>query len=235
VGAGTLRGASVPSRGSLLNGLVDAILVPQGAEFQAVSSGCKQGPPVIAIPAGPALAAFLTKLPPTTWKRVVLMGLCGSLDPCYGIGDVVIYRSCMAPTGETIECDRAFRGELAQRLTPGTPQVLGLTTPQVIAQAAEKQRYRQQWGAEVVDMEGLVAQRILTGRGIAVGMIRVVSDDSQQDLPDLSDAFDAQGQLQALSLAWALLRSPVAGARLVQGSLTALPVLGQVAARLAEG
>ncbi|WP_218079303.1 5'-methylthioadenosine/S-adenosylhomocysteine nucleosidase family protein [Anthocerotibacter panamensis] len=214
---------------------IDAILVPRGAEFQAVQRSCRNGPPVLAVPAGPALASYLEALPAhVNWKRVLLMGLCGSLAARYAVGDVVLYRACVSPSGQTALCDLELRTALARVLPAGTAQVVALTSPTVVAQAEQKRLWRKQSGAEVVDMEGQVAQRILAGRGIAVGMVRVVSDDSEHDLPDLKAAFDAQGDLQPLALAWALLRSPVAGARLVQGSLKSLQVLEQVARGLAQ-
>jgi Phosphorylase superfamily len=117
-------------------------------------------------------------------------------------------------------------------LAPDKEPVLALTSPQVVFRSADKQQYRQQLGAVVVDMEGQMVQSLLAEWGIAVGTIRVVSDDSQHDLPDLSDAFDDRGQLQPWSLAKALASDPVAGFRLVRGSLQALMVLDRVARQL---
>ncbi len=212
---------------------IDAILVPQGAEFAAVKRACQTGPPVFAIPAGPALATSLATLPTASWQRVLLLGLCGSLDDRYGIGEVVLYGATISPTGQRLECDRELREICARVLAPDPAQVLALTSPHVICRAAQKQHYREQLGAQVVDMEGQVAQTILASLGIAMGTIRVVSDDSRHDLPDLSNAFDAQGRLQTWPLARSLLGAPIAGARLVRGSLRALAVLDRVARQFA--
>ncbi len=212
---------------------IDAILVPQGAEFTTVQRACRSSPPVFAIPAGAALAAYLPTLPLADWQQVLVMGLCGSLDDRYAIGDVVLYRATISTSGHCLEGDRELLAELAEVLALGQDPVLALTSPQVVFRAAQKQRYRQQFGAVVVDMEGQIAQSILAERGIAVGMIRVVSDDSRHDLPDLSDAFDDRGQLQPWSLFTALASSPVAGVRLVRGSLLALTVLDRMARQFA--
>jgi Phosphorylase superfamily len=211
---------------------IDAILVPQGAEFATVQRACRSGPPVFAVPAGAAVAEYLPTLPLGSWQRVLVMGLCGSLDDRYGIGDVVLYRATISLSGKCLECDRELLAGLAGVLAPATDCVLALTSPQVVFRAADKQQYRQQLDAAVVDMEGQIVQSILAERGIAVGTIRVVSDDSHHDLPDLSDAFDDRGHLQPRSLFKALASDPVAGFRLVRGSLQALMVLDRVARQL---
>jgi Phosphorylase superfamily len=212
---------------------IDAILVPQGAEFATVQRACRRSSlPVFAVPAGAAVANYLPTLPLGSWQRVLVMGLCGSLDDRYRIGDVVLYRATISISGRCLECDRELLAGLAGMLAPDKDPVLALTSPQVVFRSADKQHYRQRLGAVVVDMEGQTAQSILAEWGIAVGTIRVVSDDSHHDLPDLSDAFDDRGQLQPWSLARALARSPVAGVRLVWGSLQALTVLDRVARQL---
>jgi len=208
----------------------DAVLVPQGAEYQAVARACQgyPGPSIIAVPAGAALGPRLeTLLSGQSWQRLLIMGLCGSLDPRFGLGSVVIYQACIGLDGQTETCDPDLRLELG-RVLPNA-EVLALTSARVVSLAREKRQYHAQFGAQVVDMEGQVALKVLTRHGIAVAMVRVVSDDSEHDLPDLNAAFTPQGGLQPLALAQALLKSPMAGLRLVHGSLQALRVLAQTA------
>lgn len=216
-----------------LNGAIDAILVPQGAEFTTVARACGATVPVVAIPVGAALAAYLPTLPLASWRRVLIMGLCGSLDDRHAIGDVVVYAATVGIDGRQWEGDRELMEILAESIEPAPARVLALTSPQVVFQAAAKQQYRQQYGAEVVDMEGQLAQSLLAERGIAVGTIRVVSDDCHHDLPDLSTAFDDRGRIRSWSLAQALVSNPVAGVRLVRGALRALAVLDRVARQFA--
>jgi uridine phosphorylase len=213
---------------------IDAILVPQGAEFAVVARACKSVP-VVAVPAGAALAGYLATMPIATWQSVLMLGLCGSLDDSYRIGDVVLCRATISPAGREMECDRALLDTLSSILTPSPDRVLALTSPNVVFRAADKQEYRSRFNAKVVDMEGQIAQTILAERGIALGSVRVVSDDNDRDLPDLSQAFDDRGRLQAWPLARSLLTSPLAGVRLVRGSLQALAVLDRVARQLELG
>ncbi len=216
-----------------MTGAIDAILVPQGAEFTTVARACGAAVPVVAIPVGAALAAYLPTLPLASWRRVLIMGLCGSLDARHSIGDVVVYAATVGIDGRRWEGDRELMEILTESLDPAPAQVLALTSPQVVFRAAAKQQYRQQYGAEVVDMEGQIAQSLLEQRGIAVGTMRVVSDDCHHDLPDLSAAFDERGRLRSWALAQALASNPVAGVRLIRGSLRALAVLDRVARQFA--
>jgi nucleoside phosphorylase len=213
---------------------IDAILVPQGAEFAVVARACNSVP-VVAIPAGAAVASYLATIPISDWQSVLMLGLCGSLDDRYRIGDVVVYRATISLTGKELECDRALLDSLTAMLTPPPDRVLALTSPHVVFRAADKQEYRSRFDARVVDMEGQTAQAILAERGIAMSSIRVVSDDSHHDLPDLSQAFDDRGRLQSWPLTKSLLSSPLAGARLVRGSIQALAVLDRVTRQLELG
>ncbi|NES98879.1 MAG: phosphorylase, partial [Desertifilum sp. SIO1I2] len=80
------------------------LLVPQGAEYQAVCRGLKQHPGtvpfVLPIPVGVnAVQRYLQ-----TWKQlpkqVYVLGLCGSLNPEYQVGEVVLYQKCLYVQGE---------------------------------------------------------------------------------------------------------------------------------------
>jgi hypothetical protein len=81
-------------------------------------------------------------------------------------------------------------------------------------------------------MEGFAYLEELQKRGIAVAMLRVVSDDLTGDLPDLSQAIDGKGNLKTASLAIAMLRQPLAATRLIRGSLIGLKALQQITTEL---
>lgn len=224
---------------------VDRILVPQGAEYRAICQGLQsidsQKPLVLPIPMGvnaliPYLEKwqqtkdFLNKLP----TRVLLMGLCGSLSPQYSVGDIVIYQACGYGRERLSwrECDSYLTELLCDRLQEKATLVKGLTSDRVIWSAQEKSYLGQTCQAEVVDMESYAALEILARAGIALAIIRVISDDCQQDLPNIMPAIGSDGSLQPFPLAMKMLQNPVAAIRLIRGSLRGLKVLQQVASDL---
>ena len=214
----------------------DAILVPRGAEYQAVCQGLESvraaTPRVVAIPAGPiAQASFLKASINPSWKRLWVMGLCGSLKPELGIGCVVVYRACTRSDGVALPCAPVEIEAIQKRLAEPS-SVLAFSADRVVTSAIEKRKLALDLNTEVVDMEGFAILEVLRNLEIAVGMVRVVSDDCEHNLPDLTGTIDSQGNLQPLPLAFALLRNPLAGLQLVSGSLRALDALRLTARRL---
>ncbi|MDZ8183463.1 MAG: phosphorylase [Nostoc sp. ChiSLP02] len=212
----------------------DIILVPQGAEYQAVCRGLRGVtgfiPTVLPIPIGmKALLQYLQEssenkqfLAPQS--RVLILGLCGSLSDRYTVGDVVLYQNCLYQDKRQ-ECDRSFTAELRSVLPNPHSPVNALTSDRVISSAAEKRRLNENLAVDVVDMEGFTALEFFNAAGVAVAMLRVVSDDCQHDIPDLTAAIDSDGSLRPLPLTMTMIRQPIAAARLIRGSLTALKVL----------
>lgn len=226
---------------------IDTILVPQGAEYKAVCRGLSgitgSIPTVLPIPVGmkPLLkylhasqenGQFLA-----TKSRVLIMGICGSLSDRYTVGDIVLYEDCVYQ-GKRQECDRPLTAELHSALstqysalsTQDSPLnlVKALTSDRVIWSFTEKRRLGETLAADVVDMEGFTALEFFNPAGVAVAMLRVVSDDCHHDIPDLTPAINSDGSLRPLPLAIGLLRQPLAATRLIRGSLKALKMLEQV-------
>jgi hypothetical protein len=203
------------------------LLVPQGAEYQAVqrglvrrqrSAGSSAGEtPVraIAIPAGTAVKKWLTEefqafdpqLAFQSQTQFLVLGLCGGLSDRTPLGTIVLY-------------DQPI---LAQQLK--IQSVQGITIDRVLCLASEKTQLAQESQADVVDMESQWIVEYLRSLGRVVQVIRVVSDDAQGDLPDLSAAFDTSGDLRPLALALAFIRHPIAALRLIRGALIALKQL----------
>lgn len=231
--------------------LVDLILVPQGAEYQVVCRGLRQSQtaiPVMPIPIGQTAVAktlqkwLLVDRAETLPQRVLVMGVCGSLHSNYRVGDGVLYESCQgletvletaletAPgrPSERQFTDPALTQQLHSVLSDRVSLVRSLTSDRVIHVASEKQRLGQHYGAAVVDMEGYAILQMLQKAGIAVAMLRTVSDDCHHDMPDLSTAISASGTLQPIPLALRLMRQPIASLRFIQGTLTALESLRQL-------
>ncbi len=229
---------------------IQAILVPQGAEYQAVCKGLnrvtRKIPQVIAIPIGsPGLIKYLEKLELVAELRkevqpkILVMGLCGSLKKEYNIGDVVIYQSCIYHKKSLIrEFDLDLITNLVNQLElhqkKQISKVKGITCDRIISSSAEKHHLAQTYDADVVDMEGFRILEFFNAIGVSVAMLRVVSDDSQHDLPDLNSAIAPDGSLQILPLALAMLRQPLAATGLIRGSLQGLKVLKQITTNMGK-
>ncbi|WP_341531162.1 phosphorylase [Nostoc sp. UHCC 0302] len=215
------------------------ILVPQGSEYKAVCRGLSRvtgtTPTVLPIPVGmEPVTKYLQK-----WHsenkhylnqpqaRVLIMGLCGSLNSRYAVGEIVLYQGCIYQ-GNFQECNRTFTAQIQSKISENVSLVKALTSDRVISSAAEKRHLGETLSTDVVDMEGFAALEFFQTTGIAVAMLRVVSDDCNHDIPDLSIAINSEGVLQPLPLAIGLLRQPIAATRLIRGSLKGLKVLQQV-------
>ncbi|MEH2070834.1 MAG: phosphorylase [Nostoc sp.] len=224
----------------------DIILVPQGAEYQAVCRGLRHVtnciPTVLPIPIGmkPLLQYLQQSIENGQFvagSRVLLVGLCGSLSNRYTVGDIVLYQDCVYQ-GKRQECDRTFTTQLHSALT--TPHsrlnlVKALTSDRMIWSASQKRTLGETLAVDVVDMEGFTALEFFNAVGIAVAMLRVVSDDCRHDIPDLTPAINSDGSLRPLPLAMGMLRQPLGATRLIRGSLIGLKVLKQVTNHIMSG
>ena len=183
------------------------ILVPQGQEYQAVIRGLQpiqsSKIEVLPIPIGcEYLTVYLKEwleseaVKSQSSLRVLVLGLCGSLSPKLKVGDIVVYQNCLPlipqdsvqnskDKDSVISCDFNLTLALHHRLIP-SHLVWGLTAKRVITSATEKEKLGQLYPVQVVDMEGVILLELLTKAGIKVAMVRVVSDDYDQNLPDLT-------------------------------------------------
>ncbi len=207
------------------------ILVPKGAEYQAVTKNFPQNHQnhnwqISPTPIGcSSVGKYLQSLEhPQQYHQVIVMGLCGSLNPQLKVGDIVVYGSCMYQS-QSLKCS-SLSINTAKSLVKFTVQAL--TSDRLIYLAAEKQTLYKNTQVDVVDMEGYVVLEFFRKLNIPVGMIRVVSDDAGHDLPNLETAIDQNGNLKPLELAIAFTKQPLAALRLIQGSLKSLQVLSQV-------
>jgi Phosphorylase superfamily len=224
---------------------VNAIFVPQGAEFKAVQRGLKRSGALdtvllYATPMGPQpTQKFLQQWlqmerkglgnGPGNGPSVLLVGLCGSLTAQLIVGDRVLYQSCIdgrvPPSVPVLHCDKLLLQALQERLNPSVTHVTGLMCDRLIHLATEKATLAQQYPTEVVDMEGYAFLQAFQSTNIKVGMMRVVSDNAQHDVPDLAAAMTETGELNSLALASSMIRQPRRALRLIQGSLAGLKQL----------
>ena len=181
-----------------MNHNIDTILVVQGAEYQAVKQGLKKTktsaksvnlPKIIPIPIGEKDAKkilenqqFLNESKP---EKVLIMGLCGSLSPQHSVGDIVLYQACIKDNS-TLTTDEELIATLQTQLNPNIPLVTALTSDRVIHSATDKQSLATTHPATVVDMEGFTYLQTLQSQGISVVILRIVSDDINHDLSNLT-------------------------------------------------
>ncbi|MFQ4146072.1 nucleoside phosphorylase [Chlorogloeopsis sp. ULAP02] len=223
---------------------IQAILVCQGVEYQAVCRGLRRVPSsinsVVPIPVGGnansrflPTSQYLQELLKLPKPRVLVMGLCGSLTPNYKAGEVVLYQKNIYQDNidsslQHKSCDRTFTCELDLLFQTKVPLVTALTSDRIICSADEKRHLHQILNAEVVDMEGFAILEFFEQTGVSVAMLRVVSDGCDRDILNLNSALSPDGSLQPLALTVAMLKQPIAATRLIRGSLQALKVLEEV-------
>ena len=267
---------------------IDLILVPQGAEYLAITRGIKTGvalnsncPEICPIPLGIKALDYLERASlmrkkeqahPWKGKNVLLMGLGGSLSKQCQPGDIVLPKSLrggvdrgfcssgnvLAEYGEDVDSvesssvyssaepigsmdviDTSLIQALHQRLIDTVselscpPKVVishGVTSDRIITTATEKQWLGQVYDAAVVDMESTHIFKFFQYRGAQVGIVRVISDGSEADIPELNSTIDRDGNLNFGAMIWQFFQQPVAAAHLVQGSLKGLKRLETIAA-----
>jgi nucleoside phosphorylase len=219
---------------------LDTILVPQGSEYQAVMKGWQKKPTcpsILAIPVGgkaveKALLRELMspKIGANSPQGIIVMGLAGSLSPQLKLGQIVLYRSCLdLESGQLLFCDPSATGYLVEKLGHKVQLVEALSSDRVITQAEEKQNLGKRYQVQVVDMEGAAILKFFAAQQIPVVILRVISDEINQSLPDLSQVYNSAGELQTWPLTKALISQPIAGFNLIRSSLYALKILEQLA------
>lgn len=228
--------------------LVDVIFVPQGAEYRAVQQGLAGipialRPQVYPLAIGPEATDQMAKdwllarsQTPDRPQHILLMGLCGSLQPQYGIGDIVLCDrnfSGFSP-GAGLDCDRNFNAALVTKC-PNLVRGNAITVRELVHSAQAKQALAHGLGNPgIVEMEGYALLNVLQPKEFSVSMLRVVSDDCHHDVPDLTVAIAADGTIKPLPLAGCFLRQPLGAIRLINGSLRALNQLKRITQQLFE-
>ena len=123
----------------------------------------------------------------------------GALDLVLSVGWVGAL-SVDVKTGECYVPSEIIDAQTGERflLTDGDRRLRLVTTVQV-ADAHEKHRLRESYGAVMVDMEAAAVARLAQMRRIPVCCFKAVSDAPDATLPNLNAFIDAQGQMRMLS------------------------------------
>jgi adenosylhomocysteine nucleosidase len=122
----------------------------------------------------------------------------GALDLVLSVGWVGALAD-EAKTGECYVPSEIIDAQTGERflLTDGDRRLRLVTTVQV-ADAHEKHRLRESYGAAMVDMEAAAIARLAQMRRIPVCCFKAVSDAPNATLPDLNSFIDAQGQMRMM-------------------------------------
>ncbi len=140
---------------------------------------------------------FQEALHGATPSIVFTCGFAGALIPSLRVADLVF---------DAQRTDAAMARAL---IALGCQPARFYCASRVAVSAAEKRLLRAQSGADVVEMESGVIQRICSERGISCVTLRAVSDTSDEDLPlDFNQLTSADEQLSPWRLALAILKAP---------------------------
>jgi adenosylhomocysteine nucleosidase len=122
----------------------------------------------------------------------------GALDLVLSVGWVGALAD-EAKTGECYVPSEIIDAQTGERflLTDGDRRLRLVTTVRV-ADAHEKHRLRESYGAAMVDMEAAAIARLAQMRRIPVCCFKAVSDAPNATLPDLNSFIDAQGQMRMM-------------------------------------
>lgn len=240
---------SSSSSGIPLTSCIDTILVPQGAEYKAVYEGFRGvklfNTRIIQIPAGllpskdylrrwQQTHEFVSHPP----KGILLMGLGGSLSPYHEVGDKILCQKfCLIPNNMSSPlwqtCDVNLGNLVYHYLNNNVVRGKAVTSGHIITSAEEKWQLGQRYQADVVDMEGMPLLEFCKSLKIPVAMIRVISDNCHQNLPNLTPALGKDGSLNPWRLTFQMSKNPLSSIHLIRSSLKGLKILKQVSKDLA--
>jgi nucleoside phosphorylase len=140
---------------------------------------------------------------------VLITGFAGALDSTLKTGDIVVYHRAVNLSGESIDCEPI-------KELPECARVSCLTMSQVIVKSTDKRTLRDQHHADVVDMETLQVLKVCREAGIRAAVLRVISDEAGDDLPDFNLAIQPDGTLDGPRLSRVLLARPLTTLKFVR-------------------
>lgn len=177
------------------------------------------------------------------YDALVVVGLCGGLDPRLKTGDAVVYDCCLdardsieqpTPNGSAIQHPHG-QTDLVRILLDALRETAlrsfygsGITVSRVVINAQDKLWLGQQHQALAVDMESFDILQIAAEQGVPAAVIRVISDEAEHDLPDFNFAAETDGTVNPRRMATAMLQRPVASARFLRNLKQVLAALRKV-------
>jgi adenosylhomocysteine nucleosidase len=217
--------------------VIDTIVVPRGAEERAVRRALARGGRAIRVVATGIGARAAERDLREEFARAPIAGalatgLCGALSPAFAVGEALVYASVVGEATEAgtpgdapLPLDVELARSLAARLAHAQSGVRALAVDRIVTAAAEKRALAERTRSDAVDMESLAIARFFASTGVPLAIVRVVSDDAGDELPAIDRALDGSGGIDDFAFALAMLRRPVAGARLARNGVRALRAL----------
>jgi hypothetical protein len=207
------------------------ILVCDGDELKAVKKGfAPLNNCFLPLPIGCEAVNQLLQTRQLTQQPILLIGLAGSLSSQYQVGDMVIYETCSYFHQGKInskKCDRYFTQLLQAQLN--APLVNGLTSNKLIISPQEKFNLNQESHCQVIDMESYAVMNYFS----SVTVVRVISDNYQDSLPDLNSAI-VDGQLDKIKMSIAFIQEPFKAIKLIKNALISLRQLELVSKQIGK-
>jgi adenosylhomocysteine nucleosidase len=137
-------------------------------------------------------------------ERVITAGFAGGLNPDLKFGDVIYDQDFDAGFAEELEDLGAFPAKF-------------YCSRRVAITSAEKAELWHSTGADAVEMESSVIRTICREYKIPSATVRVISDDSTQDLPlDFNALMTSETKINFGKLLWAVLSRPSRIPKLIQ-------------------
>ncbi len=212
------------------------IFVCAGAEYQALKKGLKQTHnlhEIIKLPIGVRPVHELLNKREIIADKALLIGLGGSLSPDYKVGDVVIYQSCCYFNQDnnlvTKFCDNGdskFSDYLSAELN--LPLVKGFTSNFLVNSYSQKISLQEKSGCDVVDMESFALMSYIS----ELTVVRIISDNYHDNLPNLNSAINEQGKLDNVKMTIAFLQQPLSAINLIKNSLYSLKKLEEISSKI---
>lgn len=152
------------------------------------------------------------------YDGVIVLGLAGALAPQLKTGDVVLYQTCLKTSGGGacvhLPCDSELVDWLESALSHlhvlrGT----GLWVKRVITQATDKAALFAATQAAAMDMESGLVLEALHDLPVPVAAVRVVLDESTDDLPAFNAGLHADGTYDAKKMLRLLVARPLISLR----------------------
>lgn len=126
-------------------------------------------------------------------------GFAGGLDPQWQIGDVVFEASSGGDNGDVH----------ARLAAAGAKPATFFCADRIATTADQKQKLREETGADAAEMESGAVQSVCRERGIACATVRVISDTAGEDLPlDFNEFLTPDKKLDMSKLMMAVARKP---------------------------